>query len=55
MKKQLIELYLDWVNNYVTLSKMAEDYGMDYIDMDQLIRIGRKLHEANVKALKLQS
>ncbi len=48
MKKSLIALYLDWVNNWLTLSAMADHYGFDPVDLDQLIHIGRKAHEAEV-------
>jgi len=49
MKKHLITLYLDWVNNWLTLSVMAEHYGIDPIDLDQLIHIGRKLHNESIQ------
>lgn len=52
MKKHLITLYLDWVNNWLTLSKMAEHYGIDPVDLDQLIHIGRKAHNEAVKNIK---
>jgi uncharacterized tellurite resistance protein B-like protein len=51
MKKQLIELYLEWVNNWGTLSKMADHYGIDKVDLDQLIHIGRKAHNETVNNL----
>lgn len=28
MKDTLIEFYLDWVNNYLSITKMAEDNGI---------------------------
>ena len=45
VKDFLNELYLDWVNNYITLDKMAEDYGMDENDMNDLLFIAYKVHE----------
>ena len=52
IKTKLIELYLDWVNNWLTLSKMADHYGLDPVDLDQLIHIGRKAHESAVQKQK---
>ena len=45
VKDFLNELYLDWVNNYITIAKMAEDYGMDENDMNDLLCIACKVHE----------
>lgn len=45
VKDFLNELYLDWVNNYITLDRMAEDYGMDESDMNDLLFIACKVHE----------
>lgn len=28
MNKQLIDIYLDWVNNYLTVKRFAQDYGL---------------------------
>ncbi len=52
MKKKLIDFYLDYVNNYLTVPVMAEHYGIDPIDCVQLISMGRKLHNENVIHLK---
>lgn len=49
MKKQLIDFYLDWVNNYVTLSKMAEAYGLTNPQAQKLIELGRELNEQAAK------
>lgn len=48
MKKQLIDLYLDYVNNWLTTGKMADYYGLDTSDLETLIAIGKKYHEENV-------
>ncbi len=52
MRQKLIDTYLDYVNNFIRLSAVADHYGIDPVDMDQLICIGRKLHNANVAHLK---
>ena len=44
MKQQIIDFYLDYTNNYLTASKMAEDYGLTIYECKQLIDIGRKYH-----------
>lgn len=44
MKAQLITLYLDWVNNWLSISNMADYYGMAEDELHQLINIGRNAH-----------
>jgi hypothetical protein len=36
-----IEVYLDYVNNYLTIKLMAEHYGMDCDKMYKIITLGR--------------
>lgn len=49
MKKELIKFYLTWVNDYLTISKMAEDYNLHDYQVIELINIGRMLHEQEVE------
>jgi|TARA_R110000868_G_C10596404_1_gene740052 hypothetical protein len=42
MNKQIIEFYLDWVNNYLTVETMAEHHGLDVEHARTLIKIGRE-------------
>ena len=45
MKQTAIQLYLDYVNNYVTkgrIRKMADDYGLTINEISMLIELGRK-------------
>jgi hypothetical protein len=53
MKKYLIEFYLDWVNNFLTVAKMASNYGITDEECHQLIEIGRKyqLEQSELQAL----
>lgn len=44
-KKQLQEFYLDWVNNYLTVEKMAEHNELTLEDTAILINLGRSYHE----------
>ena len=45
MAKQLQAFYLDWVNNYLTVEKMAEHNEMTVEDTAILINLGRSYHE----------
>ena len=45
MAKQLQDFYLDWVNNYLTVDKMAEHNGLTVKDAAILINLGRSYHE----------
>lgn len=38
---RIIELYLDFYNNYLTVEKFAEHYGMSVDDADKLLSVGR--------------
>jgi hypothetical protein len=49
MKKELIKFYLTWVNDYLTISKMAEDYNLHEYQVIELINIGRMLHERKIE------
>ena len=54
MKQKLIDFYLDWVNNYLSPSTMAEHYELSEEDCDVLIDMGRVYHEENVKRLTIE-
>lgn len=45
MKQALIEFYLDWFNNYLTVDRMAEHYDIPKDDCNALIEMGRKLND----------
>ena len=45
MKKQLIELYLDWVNNFVSLEGFANYYELTTEEANTLIDLGRKFNK----------
>lgn len=51
MKQHLINFFLDYFNNYLTVTKMAEDYGITKDECDQLIEIGRKYHYETTKTM----
>ena len=43
----LVELYLDWVNNFVSVGGFAEYHNISHEDAVTLIDIGEELHEKN--------
>ena len=45
MSNQLKEFYLDWVNNYLTVEKMAEHNELTVEDTATLINLGRSYHQ----------
>jgi hypothetical protein len=51
MGDQLIEFYLDWFNNYLTVEKIAEHHGLDVDDAKALIRMGRYMHHRHVEMM----
>lgn len=47
MRDQLKAFYLDWVNNYITVSTMAEHYGISVRNCESLISIGGCIYEGD--------
>jgi len=45
MAKQLQEFYLDWVNNYLSVDKIAEHHEITVEDAELFINLGRSYHE----------
>lgn len=41
----LDKIYLDYVNNFITIQGMASYYNLDTTDMGKLIGIARKVHK----------
>jgi len=41
-------MYLDWVNNFLTVARFAEYYGLDAVTASAVIDEGRALHEWRV-------
>ena len=46
--EKLAALYLDWVNNFLTLEKFASHYGLDVEDAGLMIHQGRSIHHRNI-------
>lgn len=49
MRESLKEMYLDWVNNYLTVEAFAEAKGLSIHDAKLLIQLGDKYSEIDVK------
>jgi hypothetical protein len=45
--QQLIDMFLEWVNNYITITWYAESHGIGEVEALCVIEIGRDLHEAS--------
>ena len=45
MKNKIETLYLDWFNNFLTVERFAEYYGMPVSKAYRVIRIGRHLNQ----------
>lgn len=46
-KQSVIAFYLEYVNNFLTIERMAEYYDMPFEDCKYLIEIGKKYHIEN--------
>jgi hypothetical protein len=46
-KRIFIELYLNWYNNYVSISKFCLDTGLAYGEAKSVLEIGKRLHAEN--------
>ena len=49
IKEMLNTIYLDWVNNYLTLDCMALNEGIRLDDLKILIDLGRKINHREYK------
>jgi hypothetical protein len=52
LRDYLADLYLDWVNNFLTIEKFSEYYGLDEDDAKALLEIAKKSHEQRVEYSK---
>ena len=49
---QFADAYLDWWNNYLTVQRFADDYGLTVDHARMLIEIGRACHQQRVAELQ---
>ncbi len=43
--EKLLDMYLDYVNKFITVERFAEWYGLDEEDADTIIALGKKYNE----------
>lgn len=48
VQKKYEKMYLDYVNNFLTVEKFAEHYNMTVERAKEIINIGRNFHENNL-------
>lgn len=51
LRKQLQDVYLDWLNNFVSTDRFAEYYGLTLEQAVKLLDVARDVHEKSVKNL----
>jgi hypothetical protein len=49
----LQNIYLDWVNNFLTIERFSEYYGITVVEANTLIEICRGVHERIVEKIEL--
>lgn len=52
LKETIQTAYLEYVNDYLTITTFAEHKGLTYDEAEALIRLGRGLHERIVEENK---
>jgi hypothetical protein len=52
LRDYLADIYLEWVNNFLTIERFSEYYGLDEDDARQLLVIAKKSHEQRVEYIK---
>jgi len=45
LKETIQDAFLEYTNDYLTITTFAEHKGLTYDEAEDLIRLGRKLHE----------
>jgi hypothetical protein len=43
-REQLAEIYIEWVNDYCTIEKYAENNGLTLLEAQTLLAIARSCH-----------
>ncbi len=49
IKQELIDVYLDWMNNFISIPAFADYYGLSEKDAKVVLDLGRKYHEQKAK------
>jgi len=50
-EQELIDVYLDWVNNYISLDAFSGAHRIDRALAVQRIRLGKKYYQKRLEAL----
>lgn len=50
-KRTVSDIYLEYINDWLTVSAMADNYGRTEQEMNEIINNGREEHEENVKKI----
>lgn len=50
---QLTALYLEWINDWLTIEKFCEHHGIPESAAKKLLTVGEELHERDVKQMKV--
>jgi len=48
MKTKIVAMYLDWVNNFLTVARFAEYYRLTINQALRVIRLGKIIHEKSI-------
>ena len=51
LRDYLADLYLDWVNIFLTIERFSDYYGLDEDDAKDLLKLAKKCHEQRVDFL----
>ena len=49
IRKELVAVYEDWFNNFVTIPAFADYYGLSEEESKQVIELGKKIYERRIK------
>ena len=49
IREDLCEVYIDWLNNFVTVPAFADFYGLQEDEAKKVIELGKKIHERCLK------
>ena len=52
MKNKLEKMFLDYANNYLTVSKFAEAYNITAKKANRILDVGRKVHYKKIGGVK---
>lgn len=43
-REQLANIYIDWLNNYITIPKFAEHHGLTEVEAEMLLYAAKSAH-----------